>query len=440
MHYGHFDDARREYVITNPRTPVKWINYIGSLAFGGFVDHTGGALICKGDPTYNRITKYIPQLPASEFKGETLYIRVKRGNDWEVFSPFFTPGLQPLEKYECRVGLGYTRILSEYHGLRVEVTIFVPRGDAVEIRDIQVTNMSDAPLEVDAIPVVEYTHPDALKQFTNADWIPQTMQGRAVREEKGQIVLLQYPFMFRDTKINYFTSNLPPSSFETDRAAFLGDHEYGTWAQPLSLSKELLGNSEALRGDNIAALMLPLGSLPPGSSRRLVTQLGQAASLEEAKPCIEKYRKLDNVDEALKELAVFWDAYLSKIQVQTPDAALNSMLNIHNPRQTYVTLTWSRYLSLYQLGLGSRGIGCRDSSQDVMGVLASAPNEAKELLRKLISIQKQDGSCHALVQSPDHGGQPGGLGRIRGPPALLQRRSPLGCAGGQRLPQGNRRS
>ena len=94
MNYGHFDDASREYVITNPRTPVKWINYIGTLGFGGFVDNTGGALLCKGDPSYNRITRYIAQMPASDFKGETLYLRVGSDNGYELFSPFFVPALK----------------------------------------------------------------------------------------------------------------------------------------------------------------------------------------------------------------------------------------------------------------------------------------------------------------------------------------------------------
>jgi cellobiose phosphorylase len=91
MKYGTFDHENKTYVITNPRTPVKWINYIGSLSFGGFVDHTGGALICKGDPALNRITKYIAQMPASDFKGETLYLREKTANGYQVFSPFFVP-------------------------------------------------------------------------------------------------------------------------------------------------------------------------------------------------------------------------------------------------------------------------------------------------------------------------------------------------------------
>ena len=104
MNYGYFDDPNREYVITDPRTPTKWINYIGTLQFGGFVDHTGGALICKNDPTFNRITKYIQQMPASDFKGETLYLRIKLENIYKVFSPFFVPTLDYYDKYELKMG------------------------------------------------------------------------------------------------------------------------------------------------------------------------------------------------------------------------------------------------------------------------------------------------------------------------------------------------
>jgi cellobiose phosphorylase len=159
MLYGYFDDDKREYVITNPRTPVKWINYIGTLAFGGFVDQTGGALICKGDPALNRITKYIPQLPSAEFKAEGLYLRFRMGRGYRLFSPFFVPTLDDYNRYECHVGLGYTRFVSEFYGLRSEITVFVPRGGDREIRDTRVTNLSDNTLTVDAIPVVEYTHP-----------------------------------------------------------------------------------------------------------------------------------------------------------------------------------------------------------------------------------------------------------------------------------------
>jgi cellobiose phosphorylase len=392
MSYGYFDDAQREYVITNPKTPVKWVNYVGTLDFGGIVDHTGGALICRRDPSLNRITKYIPQLPSSDFKGETLYLRIKTADGYKVFSPFFVPTLDPYDRYECHIGLGYSRFVSEFYGLRAEITVFVPEGDTRVIRDLQITNLTDQAVEIDAIPVVEYSHFDALKQFTNADWVPQTMQSRAVRVD-GHLILTQCAFMNRDRQVSYFTASLPVSSFDTDRKVFLGDNEYGSWANPLSLRQPELHNSQANRGDNIAALMLPLGAIPPGETRRLITQLGQAASLEEALPGIRRYWDAGAVEAALRDLARFWDDYLSAVQVHTPDPSLNSMLNIHNPRQCHTTKNWSRYLSLYQLGLGSRGIGFRDSSQDVLGVMAHMPGEAKDLIVKLLSVQKRDGSA-----------------------------------------------
>jgi cellobiose phosphorylase len=218
--YGHFDDSKREYIITNPKTPVKWINYIGTLAFGGFIDHTGGALICKGDPSLNRITKYIPLLPASDFKGETLYIRIKHETGYTIFSPFFVPCLVPYDFFECAIGLGYSRFRSQVFGIEAEITVFVSPHDKVEIRDIWITNRSGAPVEIDVIPVVEYTHFDALKQLTNADWVPQTMQSDAYPEDGRLKTLVQYAFMKKNTSCNIFTSNFAVSSFETDRRIF----------------------------------------------------------------------------------------------------------------------------------------------------------------------------------------------------------------------------
>lgn len=391
MKYGYFDDAQREYIITNPKTPVKWINYIGTLSFGGFVDHTGGALICKNDPTFNRITKYIQQMPSSEFKGETLYLRFKTADGYKVFSPFFVPTLDQYDLFECHVGLGYTRIVSEFYGIRSEVTIFVPNGEDREVRDIKISNISGAALEIDVIPVVEYTHPDALKQFTNADWVPQTMQGAAVADGE-HTVLLQYPFMHKKRRVNFFAANVAASSFETDRKIFLGDNEYGTWRSPLSLQSAKLSNTEAQRGDNIAALLIPLGTLNPAEGRRVITQLGQAPSFEAAQPGIEKFRNPANIDAALAEMAAFWDNYLSALQVETPDAALNATVNVHNPHQCFTTRQWSRYLSYYQLGLGARGIGIRDSSQDILAVLASIPEDGKKFISTLLTFQKRDGS------------------------------------------------
>jgi cellobiose phosphorylase len=390
--YGHFDDEAREYVITDPRTPVKWVNYVGSLEFGGIVDHTGGALLCAGDPGLNRITKYIPQMPASDFRGTTLYLRVTRGGSTRVVTPFFTPGLDELDHYECRVGLSYQRIISEVAGLRVDATIFVPPGDPVEVRDITVTNLGRDDARVELVPVVEYSHFDAFKQLANADWVPQTMMSEALGLDEGRMALLQYPFVRRDGAVNFLSASQPVQSFDSDRRRFLGANEYGTWRSPLALLEPALSDHEARRGDNIGALLLDLGTIAPDDQGGVAVLLGQATRAE-VPAIVARYSDPGQVRAARQRLAQSWDDYLGVLQCRTPDPAFDSMVNIHNPRQCLVTLNWSRYLSLYQLGIGTRGIGFRDSSQDVLGALAGAPETALSLILRLLSIQRPEGAA-----------------------------------------------
>ena len=404
--YGYFDDPAREYVITDPRTPVKWVNYIGSLSFGGIVDHTGGAVLCAGDPGLNRITKYIPQTPASDFKGSTLYLKVTRGDSARIVTPFFTPGLDELDSYACHVGLSYQRIVSEVAGLRVDATIFVPPGDPVEVRDIRVTNLAADAADVVVIPVVEYSHFDAFKQLANADWVPQTMMSEALELDGGRLALLQYAFMRKDLAVNFVSASVPVQSFQSDRARCLGANEYGTWRRPNALLAESLSNYEARRGDNIGALRLDLGTLAPGAQRRVATFLGQAPRAD-VPGIVAKYADPAAVDAALEQQADSWQAALSVLQCRTPDPDFDSMVNIHNARQCLVTMNWSRYLSLYQLGIGTRGIGFRDSSQDVMGALAADPDTSRALILRLLSIQRSDGSAmhqfYPATMHADHG-------------------------------------
>ena len=158
MNFGYFDDNKKEYVATTPITPIKWCNYVGTLDFGGIVDSNGGVLMCKGDPALNRITKYITQLPNSEFKGSTLYIKVRdKAGNVEVFSPFYTPTLKPLDKFENHTGLSYSQFISEAFGVRCDVTFFVPKNDGVLLQDIKITNISDQELHIDIVPVYEFT-------------------------------------------------------------------------------------------------------------------------------------------------------------------------------------------------------------------------------------------------------------------------------------------
>jgi cellobiose phosphorylase len=238
MNCGHFDNEHREYVITSPLLPARWINYIGTLEFGGYVDHLGGGVICKGDASLNRITKYLVQVPMSYLNGETCYLRVKQPRGYAIFSPFYAPVLHPLDSYECRVGLSYSRFTSQALGLKVEITVFVPVTHPRVLRRIRVTNVSQKPIEADVIPVVEYSHFEAFKDFANADWVPQTMQSRLETAPDGSKMLTQYAFMRKDTGRNFLTANIPFSSFESDRKQFLGNSGYGSWQNPLALQEE----------------------------------------------------------------------------------------------------------------------------------------------------------------------------------------------------------
>ena len=392
MKYGYFDNQNKEYVITNPKTPTKWINYIGTLDFGGFIDHTGGSLLCKGDPAINRITKYIPQLPSSNFKGTTLYLREKTDKGYSIFSPFFAPCCVPYDLYECHVGLGYSTFINETNQIRSEITIFVPKGMNVEIRLIKITNLRDKSVNIDLIPVVEYTHFEALKQFNNADWVPQTMQSKVEKKDED-LILTQYAFMRKETAINYFCANIPVDSFESDRQKFLGENGYGDWAKPLSLEEDSLSNYETLRGDNIGALLLKAGTLAPNDSFSCITFLGQTDQIENAWKVKHELSNFNKVEEILDQQKEYWEEYLGKFIISTPDENMNTMLNIHNPYQCFITKNWSRYLSLYQLGLGARGMGYRDTSQDLLSVFHADSESALSICRKLLQVQKQNGSA-----------------------------------------------
>jgi cellobiose phosphorylase len=392
--FGYYDDAAREYVVTDPRTPTKWVNYLGTLDFGGFVDQTGGLNICKKDPANNRITAYKIDTPQNAVRGNTLYIRLKNADGtYSVLSPFFTPTLTPCDKFECRMGLGYNRWLVQMNGLEVDIKMFIPAGASQVVTDVKVRNLSAVQnAEVDVIPLVEFSHPDALKNLTNADWVPQTMKGKATGN-----VITQYPHMAEGKRANFLTANRPMDSFTTDRNKFLGDHGYGTHSQPEALTEDHLDNYQALRADNgnsIAAILYRLGAVAQGQEARIIIQLGQNTSVEAASDSLARFQDPEKVDAAFKDLNDTWRAYLDHLRdVETPDPALNKIVNTLGPRQNHATFFWSRYLSLNQLGYGSdRGIGVRDTNQDLLGVLPYMPDKAREMIEKLLSVQRFDGS------------------------------------------------
>jgi cellobiose phosphorylase len=218
------------------------------------------------------------------------------------------------------------------------------------------------------------------------------------------MILLQYPFMNKGRKVNYFSSDHPVSSFETDRKKFLGDNEYGSFRDPLSLRASELTNTVALRGDNIAALMHHLGSLAPGEVKQVITQLGQAPDISHAESSISRYKQAKNVEQELAALAQFWQRYLDTFTVETPDPAMNAMLKPLQSAPCFHHLHLSRYLSYYQWGWGRVHRHPRFFAGPAGG--AGCPAGRKCLLSGTpVFFQKNRWFCHAPIQSPHQSGK-----------------------------------
>ncbi|MBN1524104.1 MAG: glycosyl transferase [Spirochaetales bacterium] len=393
---GYYDNDQREYVITSPVLPSRWINYIGTVAFGGFIDHNGGCALCKEDPANNRITRYISQNPGSQPNGNTCYLRIKTDDGFVLFSPYYTPCLVPLNLWECRVGLSYSQFIAVKYGIHITINVFVPKNSLRVIHWYTIKNTAHAPIEADLVPVVIYSHFDALKNITNRDWVGQTMQSRLHTGPAGKKLLAQSAFMKKDTAFNFFCSSPEFTSFESRRDVFLGDFGYGSWQQPKSLREDELSNGIALGGENIGALMIHCGNIAPGESVDVITQLGQSTSLEKEWKTINHYEDIDAVSSSLAELKTEWDSRLSVMTVAAPDQSFSDMVNILLPHQCSITAAWSRDLSSFQTGFGDRGTGFRDACQDITGLVVHDPKTAKSLLSKLASMQCEDG--HAMHQ------------------------------------------
>ncbi len=301
MNFGFFDDEHREFVITDPRTPVKWINFIGTPAFGGFVDHAGGALISVGDPARNPITHYDLQLPDSDFKGETLYLRMHSRDGQLIFSPFFIPALIPMDHFECSVGQGYSRWRTEVDGLCCEVTVFIPADAPVEIRDICLVNLRSDTVEVDALPIVEFSHSGAAIDSDAASAV-KPLRKNSAHALDDCTVMLQSSICQANRPVNYFAASRVACPIEPENSAFWDIKGLRSRQPPSGVEK----NRPSRTGDNTAAFLLRLGALPAGESIRFATLLGQATDLQEAGPIIRHYAQPDVIDAALAGLARPW--------------------------------------------------------------------------------------------------------------------------------------
>ncbi|MGA2059342.1 MAG: hypothetical protein ABSG67_02585 [Thermoguttaceae bacterium] len=403
MRYGHFDDKNREYVITTPQTPLPWINYLGCEAYFGIISNTAGGYSFYRDARMRRLTRYRYNNAPFDVGGRYLYIRDNESG--KFWSPSWQPTKSDLEKYECRHGMGYTTIGSTCNKIEAETCYFVPLGENLEIWKFRVTNRRRKPAKLSVFSSIEFCLWDAQDDATN---FQRNFSIGQVEIEDG-VIYHKTEYRERRDHFAYFACSAKLAGFDTQRDVFLG--AYRGWENPAAVERGRSFNSAA-HG------WAPHGShhvkvnLKPGESKEIIFVLGyqenpvdkkfdppdsQTINKRTVKPLLAKYRDGENVAAAFEALREYWDGLLGIYQVKSPDLHANRMVNIWNAYQCMATFNMSRSASFYESGIG-RGLGFRDSNQDLLGFVHMVPARAKERILDLAATQLSSGGAFHQYQ------------------------------------------
>jgi len=392
MKYGHFDDANREYVITDPRTPYPWINYLGNEDFFSLTSNTAGGYTFYKDAKFRRLTRYRYNNVPVDDGGKYFYI--KDGDT--IWSPGWKPVKTELDSYECRHGMSYTRFRGSKKGLSAEVLQFIPLGFWGEIQKLTLKNESSEVKRLKLFSFIEWCLWNAEDDMTNF----QRNFSTGEVEIAGSVIYHKTEFKERRNHYAFFSVNDSIQGYDTDRESFLG--LYNGFEAPQAVLAGEPGNSEAHGWSPIASHYIEV-ELQPGESRDWIFLLGYVELKEEEKwesksvinkkpalQMIERFNTSEKVQQAFEELKAYWDTLLGTISVASVDARLDRMVNIWNQYQCMVTFNMSRS--------ASRGMGFRDSNQDLIGFVHQVPERARERIVDIASTQFEDGSCYHQYQ------------------------------------------
>ncbi len=400
MKFGYFDDANKEYVITSPRTPYPWINYLGTQGFFSLISNTAGGYSFYKDARLRRITRYRYNNVPIDMGGRYFYIKE---ND-TIWNPGWSPVKTELDSYECRHGMGYTVITGKKNDLKAEVTFFVPQNYDGEVQQLVLTNEGSAPKTFKLFSFAEWCLWDAQDDCTNFQRNFST--GRV--EVDGSTIYHKTEYRDRRDHFAFYTVNDEIDGYDTDRDAFIG--LYNGFHEPQAVLDGKATNSFADGWSPIASHYKEI-TLAPGESKTLVFILGyvempvaekfeadgKTINKTKAKAMIEKYNTPEKVAAGLQELKETWEHLLSILNVETPDDKVNRMVNIWNQYQCMVTFNLSRSASYFESGIG-RGMGFRDSNQDVLGFVHQIPDRARERILDIAATQLEDGGCYHQYQ------------------------------------------
>jgi cellobiose phosphorylase len=400
LKYGYFDDEQKEYVITQPDTPLPWINYLGCESYFGIISNTGGGFSFYKDASLRRILRYRYNNVPIDFGGRYLYIRENVNGDF--WSPTWQPVLKTLDSYECRHGLGYTKIQSVYKNIEIKICYFVPLGDNLEIWRLSLTNHRNNSVELSVFSCVEFCLWDAKDDAIN---FQRNLNIGEVEVEQG-VIYHKTEYRERRNHFAYFYCSERLEGFDTQRNKFLGP--YRCWKNPIVVENGQSFNSVAHGWSPIGSHHIKL-NMKPNETKEIIFILGyhenqgdqkfdpvgtQIINKKNVKEIIKKYSDLTTIQNAFEALNAYWDNLLNKFQVISPDIHTNRIVNIWNQYQCMITFKLSRSASFFESGI-NRGIGFRDSNQDLLGIVHMIPEQAKSRILELASIQfKSGGTFH----------------------------------------------
>ena len=414
MKFGYFDDANKEYVITSPKTPYPWINYLGTQGFFSLISNTAGGYSFYKDARLRRITRYRYNNVPVDMGGRYFYIN----DDGHVWNPGWSPVKADLDSYECRHGMGYTIIKGESKGIEAKVTFFVPQNFNGEIQKVTITNKTDAFKSIKLFSFLEWCLWDAQDDSTNF----QRNFNTGEVEIEGSTIYHKTEYKERRDHFAFYSVNAKIMGFDTDRESFLG--LYNGFGEPQTVMKGSPNNSVADGWSPIASHYLDV-SLEAGESKDFVFVLGYVENKLEEKfaPDLTPEDKIittanskkniinktkahemiamcdtaEKADKLFNELKAYWNTLLCQYHVESPDEKVNRMVNIWNQYQCMVTFNMSRSASYFESGIG-RGMGFRDSNQDLLGFVHQIPERARERVIDLAATMLEDGGAYHQYQ------------------------------------------
>lgn len=404
MKFGHFDDQNKEYVITSPRTPLPWINYLGCENFFSLVSNTCGGYSFYKDAKLLRLTRYRYNNVPYDSNGHYYYI--KDGDT--IWNPGWMPSKTELDSYECRHGMGYSVFTGIKNGLMAQLTDFVPMGSTCEINKLTLKNTSDKKKVFSVFSYVEFCLWNAMDDMTNFQRNFST--GEVEIHAGGSQLFHKTEYRERRNHYAVYAVNASVDGFDTDRDSFLG--AYGENSAPSVVVNDQSKNS-------VASGWAPVGShhlkvaLEPGEEKTYIFVLGYVENPVNEKwvgraedgiinrapadALLARFDTTEKADAALAELKAYWDKLLGHFSISSSDEKLDRMVNVWHQYQCMVTFNMSRSASYFESGIG-RGMGFRDSCQDLLGFVHLIPDRARERILDIAATQFEDGSAYHQYQ------------------------------------------